>query len=176
MDTRALPGALDAEGPTIVCAQAGNVNTGAVDDLEAVTAAAAATGAWVHVDGAFGLWAAAAPARRHLVAGAGRADSWATDGHKWLNVPYDSGIVACAHPESHRAAMAASASYLVQGAERVPFEYVPELSRRARALPILAALRSLGRHGVAAMVEGNCRRTAEMGRAAGRRARRRDPQ
>jgi glutamate/tyrosine decarboxylase-like PLP-dependent enzyme len=162
MDARALPAVLEPGVPAIVCAQAGNVNTGAVDDLEAITAAAARTGAWVHVDGAFGLWAAAAPARRHLVAGVGRADSWATDGHKWLNVPYDSGIVICAHPDSHRAAMAATASYLVQGAERVPFEYVPELSRRARALPVLAALRSLGRRGLADLVEGNCRRAASI--------------
>ncbi len=162
MEADALPAVLEPGVPTIVCAQAGNVNTGAFDDLEAITAAAAGAGAWVHVDGAFGLWAAAAPGRRHLVAGAARADSWATDAHKWLNVPYDSGIVICAHPESHRAAMAATASYLVQGAERVPFEYVPELSRRARALPILAALRSLGRRGLAALVEGNCQRAASM--------------
>src|SRR5580692_9638053 len=119
-------------GPTIICAQLGNVNSGACDPIDDICEIAQGSGAWVHVDGAFGLWAATAPARRHLVAGASRADSWATDGHKWLNVPYDSGVVICAHPDSHRTAMAATASYLVQGAERVPFEYVPELSRRAR--------------------------------------------
>src|SRR2546430_509346 len=100
------------EGPTIVCLQAGNVNTGAVDDLRAATATAHARGAWVHVDGAFGLWAAASPGTRHLLSGLETADSWATDGHKWLNVPYDSGYAFCAHPEDHAAAMAYTAAYL----------------------------------------------------------------
>ena len=112
----------------------------------------------MHVDGAFGMWAAASPALRPLVAGLDRADSWATDAHKWLNVPYDSGLVFCAHPEAHRAAMSMQASYFAQGAadERDPFDYNPEASRRARGLPIYAALRSLGRIGVAELIERCC--------------------
>ena len=159
MDAAALPEALAAsKGPTIVCAQAGNVNTGAVDPLPAICAAAHDHGAWVHVDGAFGLWAAASPALRHLVAGAGEADSVATDAHKWLNVPYDSGLVFVAHPEAHRAAFATVAGYLAPGqaGERDPDAYTAEFSRRARGFPIWAALRSLGRSGVAAMVERGC--------------------
>jgi glutamate/tyrosine decarboxylase-like PLP-dependent enzyme len=146
------------KGPTIVCAQAGNVNTGAVDPLPAICAAAHDHGAWVHVDGAFGLWAAASPALRHLVAGVGEADSVATDAHKWLNVPYDSGLVFVAHPEAHRAAFATVAGYLTPGqaGERDPDAYTAEFSRRARGFPIWAALRSLGRSGVAAMVERGC--------------------
>ncbi|HSK37826.1 MAG TPA: aminotransferase class V-fold PLP-dependent enzyme, partial [Actinomycetota bacterium] len=148
MDAAALPGALAAlKGPTIVCAQAGNVNTGAVDPLAAICAAAHAHGAWVHVDGAFGLWAAASPARRHLVAGAEQADSLATDAHKWLNVPYDSGIAFCRHPEALRAAMGVRAAYLIhaEGDEYDQVDYVPEFSRRARGIPVYAALRALGR-------------------------------
>src|SRR5918993_1200392 len=159
MDAAALTGALAAlQGPTIVCAQAGNVNTGAVDPLPAICAAAHDHGAWVHVDGAFGLWAAASPALAHLVAGAGEADSVATDAHKWLNVPYDSGLVFVAHPEAHRAAFATVAGYLTPGqaGQRDPDAYTAEFSRRARGLPIWAALRSLGRSGVAAMVERGC--------------------
>jgi glutamate/tyrosine decarboxylase-like PLP-dependent enzyme len=159
MDAAALPGTLAAlNGPTIVCAQAGNVNTGAVDPLPAICAAAHDHGAWVHVDGAFGLWAAASPALRHLVAGVGEADSVATDAHKWLNVPYDSGLVFVAHPEAHRAAFATVAGYLTPGqaGERDPDAYTAEFSRRARGFPIWAALRSLGRSGVAAMVERGC--------------------
>ena len=159
MDAAALPEALAAsKGPTIVCAQAGNVNTGAVDPLPAICAAAHDHGAWVHVDGAFGLWAAASPALRHLAAGAGEADSVATDAHKWLNVPYDSGLVFVAHPEAHRAAFATVAGYLTPGqaGERDPDAYTAEFSRRARGFPIWAALRSLGRSGVAAMVERGC--------------------
>ncbi|HEV2872571.1 MAG TPA: aminotransferase class V-fold PLP-dependent enzyme [Actinomycetota bacterium] len=159
MDAAALPEALAAlKGPTIVCAQAGNVNTGAVDPLPAICAAAHDHGAWVHVDGAFGLWAAASPALRHLVAGVGEADSVATDAHKWLNVPYDSGLVFVAHPEAHRAAFATVAGYLTPGQadERDPDAYTAEFSRRARGFPIWAALRSLGRAGVAAMVERGC--------------------
>jgi len=111
----ALQAALESGGgPTIVCAQAGEVNTGAFDPLPEIADACERAGAWLHVDGAFGLWAAASPRFRHLVAGVDRADSWTTDGHKWLNVPYDCGIVLCAHPESHRAAMTVSASYLIQ--------------------------------------------------------------
>jgi glutamate/tyrosine decarboxylase-like PLP-dependent enzyme len=146
------------QGPTIVCAQAGNVSTGAVDPLPTICAAAHDHGAWVHVDGAFGLWAAASPARRHLVAGVEQADSVATDAHKWLNVPYDSGLVFVAHPGAHRAAFSTVAGYLTPGeaGERDPDAYTPEFSRRARGFPVWAALRSLGRSGVAAMVERGC--------------------
>jgi glutamate/tyrosine decarboxylase-like PLP-dependent enzyme len=148
------------EGPTIVCAQAGEVNTGAFDPLVEIADACDETGAWLHVDGAFGLWAAVAPSRRHLVEGIERADSWTTDAHKWLNVPYDSGIVLCAHPESHRAAMTITASYLIQdeGEQRVrdQVDWVPEFSRRARGFPVYAALRSLGRSGIAELVERCC--------------------
>lgn len=145
--------------PAIVCAQAGEVNTGAVDDLTGVADATAEAGAWLHVDGAFGLWAAASPAFRHLVAGAERADSWAFDAHKWLNVPYDSGMAFCAHPDSHRAAMTATADYLVQGGPgeaRDAMDWTPAFSRRARGFAVYAALRSLGRQGVAELVERSC--------------------
>jgi glutamate/tyrosine decarboxylase-like PLP-dependent enzyme len=167
MDPAALGEVLAAvEGPTIVCAQAGNVNTGAFDPLAAICAAGHDHGAWVHVDGAFGLWAGASPALRHLVAGVEQADSWATDAHKWLNVPYDSGLVFVAHPQAHRAAFAKVASYLTpgQGGERAPDGFVPEGSRRARGFPVWAALRSLGRSGVAELVErccGHARRFAD---------------
>lgn len=150
----------DATGPTIVCAQLGEVNTGAMDPLTAIADLCEGAGAWLHVDGAFGLWAAASPRHRHLAAGLERADSWTTDAHKWLNVPYDSGIVACAHPDSHRRAMTVEAAYLVQAddAHRVRdgFDWTPEFSRRARAFPIYAALRQLGRSGVADLVEHSC--------------------
>ena len=150
-------------GPCIVCAQAGNVNTGAFDPIDAIADAAQARGAWLHVDGAFGLWAATNASRRHLVAGVARADSVATDAHKWLNVPYDSGVVFTAHPQSHRRAMTLSAAYIVETAtERDPHEFVPEESRRARAVPIYAALRSLGRDGVAEIVDRCCRLAARM--------------
>jgi glutamate/tyrosine decarboxylase-like PLP-dependent enzyme len=150
--TEALSG---VDGPAIVCAQAGNVNTGAFDPLREVCEAAGERGAWVHVDGAFGLWAAASPRLAHLADGAELADSWATDGHKWLNVPYDCGIVACAHPDSHRAAMALRAAYLVRNDNegRSGSDWSPESSRRARAFAVWAALRSLGRSGVADLVE-----------------------
>jgi glutamate/tyrosine decarboxylase-like PLP-dependent enzyme len=143
-------------GPTIICAQAGEVNTGAFDDLEGIADAAAEAGAWLHVDGAFGLWAAASPALRHLARGAERADSWAVDTHKWLNVPYDCGLAFCAHPESHRAAMTATADYLVQGGPGQPrdaADWAPTFSQRARGFAVYAALRSLGRRGVAELVE-----------------------
>jgi len=159
--------------PTLVCTQVGNVNTGACDPLSPIADACAAHGAWLHVDGAFGLWAAASPAHAHLVEGVGRADSWATDAHKWLNVPYDSGLVFCAHPGAHRAALTTSASYLIQteGAERDPFEWTPEFSRRGRGFAVYAALASLGRQGVAELVErlaSHARRFAErLGRAPG---------
>ena len=149
-----------AAGPTIVCAQAGEVNTGAFDPLPAIAELSRDAGAWLHVDGAFGIWAAASPRLRHLVNGIELADSWTTDAHKWLNVPYDSGIVLCAHPESHRAAMAATASYLIQdeGSRRVrdQMDWVPEFSRRARAFAVYAALRSLGRSGVVELVDRCC--------------------
>jgi glutamate/tyrosine decarboxylase-like PLP-dependent enzyme len=167
MDAAALPEVLAAlKGPTIVCAQAGNVNSGAFDPLPAICAAGHDHGAWVHVDGAFGLWAGASPALRHLVAGVEQADSVATDAHKWLNVPYDSGLFFVAHPQAHLAAFAKVASYLTpaQGGERDPDGFVPEASRRARGFPVWAALRSLGRSGVAELVErccGHARRFAE---------------
>ncbi|HEX9945098.1 MAG TPA: aminotransferase class V-fold PLP-dependent enzyme, partial [Thermoanaerobaculia bacterium] len=121
-------------GPLIVCSQAGNVNTGSFDPVDEIAAAVHARGGWLHVDGAFGLWAGATPALRRLVRGVDGADSWALDGHKWLNVPYDSGIVIVGDPEAHRSAMTISAAYLVQteGLERDPFDYVPEFSRRDR--------------------------------------------
>jgi glutamate/tyrosine decarboxylase-like PLP-dependent enzyme len=144
------------EGPTIVCAQAGEVNTGAFDPLAEIVDAAHAAGAWLHVDGAFGLWAAASPSLRSLVSGHERADSWATDAHKWLNVPYDCGLVFCAHPDVHRAAMAMGAAYLMIGEHREGFAWVPEASRRARGFPVYAALRSLGRTGLAELVERCC--------------------
>jgi glutamate/tyrosine decarboxylase-like PLP-dependent enzyme len=154
------------DGPAIVCAQLGNVNTGAVDPVAEVCRIAHRHGAWVHVDGAFGLWAAASPALRHLVAGVEGADSWATDAHKMLNVPYDSGLVFCAHPRAHRAAMGTRAGYLVHGtgAERDALDYHPEHSRRARGIAVYAAIRALGRAGVAELVErccGHARRFAE---------------
>jgi glutamate/tyrosine decarboxylase-like PLP-dependent enzyme len=146
-------------GPsTVVCLQAGNVNTGAFDPLAEVCDRARAAKAWVHVDGAFGLWAAAAPERTRLTAGLDGADSWATDAHKWLNVPYDSGIVLCRHPDALRDAMMLHrAAYLVQGERRDPYVYTPEASRRARGVEVWAALRSLGREGVADLVERTCR-------------------
>ncbi len=148
-----------AGGPTIVCGKAGEVNTGSIDDLEAIADAVEGTGAWFHVDGAFGLWAAASPQLRHLIRGVERADSWATDCHKWLNVPYDSGIAFCAHPEAHRQAMAVTASYLVlqdDPLRRDALDWGPEFSRRARGFAVYAALRSLGRKGVAELVERCC--------------------
>lgn len=144
--------------PTIVVLQAGNVNSGAFDDLAAACEIAHDHGAWVHVDGAFGLWAAASPALRHLTRGIETADSWATDGHKTLNVPYDSGYVFCTHPEVHRAAMAYTAAYLTGQGEgpRAPSDFVPESSRRARGFATWAALRQLGSAGVADLVERCC--------------------
>jgi glutamate/tyrosine decarboxylase-like PLP-dependent enzyme len=146
-------------GPTILCLQAGNVNTGACDDLRAAIALGREHGAWVHVDGAFGLWAAAAPARSHLVDGAELADSWACDGHKWLNVPYDCGFAICAHPDVHVAAMNYTASYLTGsgGAVPAPGDLVLESSRRARGFAVWAALRELGADGMTELVERCCR-------------------
>ncbi len=150
-------------GPTIVCAQLGEVNTGACDDLGAIADACSVAGAWLHVDGAFGLWAAASPAYRHLAAGAERADSWATDAHKWLNVPYDNGVAFCAHPEAHRAALGIRSAYLVHTeAAREPVDWNPEHSRRARGFTVYAALRALGRTGVAELVDRTCERAREI--------------
>jgi glutamate/tyrosine decarboxylase-like PLP-dependent enzyme len=163
MDPAALAGALaGSAGPMIVCAQAGNVNTGACDPLDAIADAAGARGAWLHVDGAFGLWAAASPRLAPLVAGRERADSWALDAHKWLNVPYDCALAIVADPEAHARATALVAPYLALSAEREPSHYVPEASRRARAVPVYAALRTLGRDGVAALVERCCHHAALM--------------
>lgn len=145
---------------TIVCVQAGNVNTGAVDPLSAIISRAKAAGAWVHVDGAFGLWAAAAPDRTHLVDGAADADSWAVDAHKWLNVPYDSGLVFVRDPQHLHAALAVNAAYLVQSEMRDPTHYTPDFSRRARGVEIWAALRALGRTGLAELIERTCRHAA----------------
>ncbi len=152
------------DGPTIVCAQAGNVNTGAFDPVGEISDIAHERGAWVHVDGAFGLWAAIAPAQAYLFRGVERADSWATDGHKWLNVPYDSGIAIVRDRVAHKAAMTGRAAYLVQsdGAERDPQDWTPEFSRRARGFPVYAALRSLGREGLTALVERCCRLATHM--------------
>jgi glutamate/tyrosine decarboxylase-like PLP-dependent enzyme len=144
-------------GPAIVCIQAGNVNSGAFDPALRLIEWAHAAGAWVHVDGAFGLWAAASPALAHLVAGFEAADSWATDAHKWLNVPYDSGLAFVREAAALRAAMSITAAYLPQGGRREPSHYVPELSRRARGIEIWAALKSLGRSGLADLIDSNCR-------------------
>jgi glutamate/tyrosine decarboxylase-like PLP-dependent enzyme len=148
------------DGNTILCLQAGNVNTGAFDPAATIIPQAKAAGAWVHVDGAFGLWAAAAPERAHLMAGYADADSWATDAHKWLNVPYDSGIVFVRQPRHLHAAMSVNAAYLVEGETREPHHYVPDFSRRARGVEVWAALRSLGHSGLADMVERTCRHAA----------------
>jgi glutamate/tyrosine decarboxylase-like PLP-dependent enzyme len=161
----ALEWALSAtSGPTIVCAQVGNVNTGACDPLVEIVELTRENGAWLHVDGAFGLWAAASPAYRGLVSGLADADSWTTDGHKWLNVPYDSGMVIVRHPAAHRAAMSQTASYLTpgQGDQRDGTDWVPESSRRARAVPIYAVLRMLGRSGLADLIDRSCRLAVHM--------------
>jgi glutamate/tyrosine decarboxylase-like PLP-dependent enzyme len=143
-------------GPTILCIQAGNVNTGAFDPAPEICERAHASGAWVHVDGAFGLWAAASPRYAHLVQGVADADSWATDAHKWLNVPYDSGLAFVRDPAALKRAMSVTAAYLPQGEHREPSQYTPELSRRARGVEIWAALRSLGRSGLSELIERNC--------------------
>jgi glutamate/tyrosine decarboxylase-like PLP-dependent enzyme len=148
----------DISGPTIICLQAGNVNSGAFDPVAEICEHAHQMGAWVHVDGAFGLWAAASPAYSHLTRGVEGADSWATDAHKWLNVPYDSGLAFVRDDGALRAAMAVTAEYLpTTSPERNPSDYTPELSRRARGVEVWAALRSLGRSGVADLVARNCR-------------------
>ena len=148
----------EGEGPAIVCTQVGNVNSGAIDPVGEICEIAHRHGAWVHVDGAFGLWAAASPRLRPVLTGVELADSWATDAHKWLNVPYDSGLAFCAHPDAHRAAMGIRAGYLMHsaGGERDPLDYNPEHSRRARGFAVYAALRALGREGVTELVERCC--------------------
>jgi glutamate/tyrosine decarboxylase-like PLP-dependent enzyme len=168
MRARELP---PISGPTIVCLQAGNVNTGAFDPLKEICRKAHESSAWVHVDAAFGLWAAASSSTAYLTDGLADADSWATDFHKWLNVPYDSGIAMVRNPDALRAAMAITAEYLPTDSPfRNPSDFTPELSRRARGVEVWAALYSLGREGVAELVERTCRhakRFAEGLRAAG---------
>jgi glutamate/tyrosine decarboxylase-like PLP-dependent enzyme len=151
------------DGPAIVCAQAGNVNTGACDPMLPLVAAAQEAGAWLHVDGAFGLWAAASPRFRSLVAGIDGADSWALDAHKWLNVPYDCGLAIVADAEAHAAAMSATADYL--GDPDGGLTKTPEMSRRGRALPVYAALRNLGRRGLADLVDRCCAHAARLAAA-----------
>jgi glutamate/tyrosine decarboxylase-like PLP-dependent enzyme len=168
---RMRPDAMPAlSGPTIVCVQAGNVNTGACDPFTEICARAHAAGAWVHVDGAFGLWATTVASKETLAVGMDSADSWATDFHKWLNVPYDSGMAIVRDGESLRSAMAITADYLPTSEFRNPSDFTPELSRRARGVEVWAALRSLGRKGIADLVEQTCRqatRFADGLRAAG---------
>lgn len=154
MRAEALP---ELDEMSLVCLQAGNVNTGAFDPAAEVCAAAHRAGAWVHVDGAFGLWALADPTRAHLTAGIADADSWGADAHKWLNAPYDSGLAFVRQPEHLRAAMSVSATYLQQTEGREPGHYTPELSRRARGIEVWAALYSLGRSGLADLVQRTCR-------------------
>jgi glutamate/tyrosine decarboxylase-like PLP-dependent enzyme len=153
------------QGPVIVCAQAGNVNTGAFDPLREIAEATRLHGAWLHVDGAFGLWAraSASDALRALGDGIELADSWATDAHKWLNVPYDSGVAIVRNAADHRASMTASAAYLIQtgGPERDAVDWCPEFSRRARGIPVYAALRTLGRDGVADLIDRCCARARQ---------------
>jgi aromatic-L-amino-acid decarboxylase len=144
------------DNKTILCLQAGNVNTGGMDS-GALIEKAKAQGAWVHIDGAFGLWTGASESKKHLTRGYDLADSWATDGHKWLNVPYDSGLVICRHSKYLRKAMSVNGDYLDQSGDRIPYQYTPELSRRARAIDVWAALRSLGKHGVDDLITRTCR-------------------
>jgi glutamate/tyrosine decarboxylase-like PLP-dependent enzyme len=156
----------EKHGPKIVIAQAGQINTGAFDPFDEIVTIARAHGAWVHVDGAFGLWARASARHRHLTSGIDRADSWAVDGHKWLQVPFDCGYVFVRDREAHRKAMATGASYLPSAAddERVPSDFVPELSRRARAVPTWAMIKTLGRRGIEQLVDRHCRIAAEIAR------------
>jgi glutamate/tyrosine decarboxylase-like PLP-dependent enzyme len=156
-------------GPTIVSAQAGNVNTGSFDPLPEIAAAVREHGGWLHIDGAIGLWAAVSPELRHLTAGIGLADSWTTDAHKWLNVPYDSGLVFVRDAEAHRAAMSFGGHSLVEHVEggRDSYDWVPESSRRARGFVILAALHALGRAGLPELIERCCRLTRRMAQRLG---------
>lgn len=157
-------------GPVIAIAQAGQINTGASDPFAEIAPMARAAGAWLHVDGAFGLWGRAAPGRAAQLEGVDQADSWATDGHKWLQTPYDCGFAIVRDPEAHRRAMAISASYLPppEGADRDPSAYVPELSRRARGVGTWAMLRQFGRDGIAELVERGCRIAQAMATALAR--------
>jgi len=167
MKPEALP---PLDDQTVLCMQSGNVNTGAFDPAREICSMARQAGAWVHVDGAFGLWAAVSPKLSHLTDGVADADSWAVDCHKWLNVPYDCGMAIVREPEHLRRALSTSAAYLQPGASREPCHYTPESSRRARAIELWAALRSLGRDGLRELVERNCRqakRFADGLRAAG---------
>ena len=154
----------EQDGPTIVCAQAGEINTGAFDPIADIVELCRARDAWCHIDGAFGLWAAISPRRRGLLQGFEHADSWATDGHKWLNVPYDCGIAAVADPSAHRDAMTSTSAYIPAHDEDIPWglDWTPEFSRRARGVPLYAALRSLGRAGLAKMIDGCCDRAEQM--------------
>ena len=144
------------KGPTIICLQAGNVNSGACDPIEEICKNKK-DNCWVHIDGAFGLWAAASPNTKHLVKGLELADSWGADAHKWLNVPYDSGLVFVKDPSSLFGAISATAAYLPEISKRDPFQYVPEMSREARGVPVWAALKSLGKKGLANMIDASCR-------------------
>jgi glutamate/tyrosine decarboxylase-like PLP-dependent enzyme len=171
LDPEALRAALagQAGSPTIVVLQAGEINTGAYDDFSALIPIAREHGAWVHVDGAFGLWAAASPRHRHLLRGVELADSWAVDGHKWLNVPYDSGYAFVADAAAHRASMTYHGTYLTHSTEaRDQMDWNPEWSRRARGFPTYAAIRELGRDGIAALVDRCCRHASELVEALGR--------
>ena len=151
--------------PAIICTQVGNVNTGACDPVVVICKRTRESSAWVHVDGAFGLWAAAAPSLANLTAGMESADSWATDAHKWLNVPYDSGLAFVRHTNALRAAMAVTAAYLPTASnQRNPSDYTPELSRRARGVEVWAALRSLGRSGLTELIERTCRHARQFAR------------
>ena len=160
---RMIPASLErvlaaTSGPTIVCAQSGNVNTGAFDPLDVIEPLVHARGGWLHVDGAFGLWAAVSKSLAGHLRGVAAADSWTVDGHKWLNVPYDSGFVIVAHPAAHRAAMSQTAEYLLRGGdeEREGQDWTPEASRRARGNPVYAAIKSLGRRGIEQMIDRCC--------------------
>lgn len=146
----------DIDEKTIVCLQAGNVNTGSFDPALEIIPFANSKGAWVHVDGAFGLWAGVSSNKSYLTEGYEFADSWATDAHKWLNVPYDSGIVLCKHPNDLRTAMSMEGDYLDQSGSRIPYQFTPELSRRARAVEIWAALHSLGKKGISDLIDRTC--------------------
>jgi len=160
---RTAVGEMDPQAPLLVIAQAGNVNTGGFDPVgEMADVTAAYPNAWLHVDGAFGLWAAVSPELRHLVAGVEKADSWSTDAHKWLNAGYDCGFVAVRDPEAHRSAMAATAAYLLRSDQRESWEYVFDSSRRARGFALYATIRSLGRDGIREMVERCCRLARRM--------------
>jgi len=154
----ALP---ELDDMTIVCIQAGNVNSGAFDPATEICEKANAVDAWVHVDGAFGIWVRATENYKHLAGGYELADSWATDGHKWLNVSYDNGIVLCKHPQSLKDAMTARAPYLIAGEQREPNHYTPEQSRRARGIEVWAALKSLGREGLSDMITRDCQRATQ---------------